>query len=71
MLLQETPAATQAVVVPVEKKTPIVDLLDKQTSTPTPVPTILVPVTPVVTPAVIPEVTPAVTAPAVPVSGQL
>lgn len=55
-MAQETPAATEAV------KTPLLDLLNKETPTATPLETILVPATPVAT---VPEGT----APAVSVSG--
>ena len=53
MMVQETPAATEMV------KTPLIDLLQKETPAATPIQTILVPATP------------AATAPAVPVSGEL
>ena len=53
MTVQETPAATEMV------KTPLIDLLQKETPAATPIQTILVPATP------------AATAPAVPVSGEL
>ena len=60
LIAQETPAATEAVVSPV--KTPLLDLLNKETPAATPLEAILVPATPVST---VPEST----APAVIVSG--
>lgn len=60
LIAQETPAATEAVVSPV--KTPLLDLLNKETPAATPLEAILVPATPVAT---VPEGT----APAVSVSG--
>jgi len=60
LIAQETPAATEAVVSPV--KTPLLDLLNKESPTATPLEAILVPATPVPT---VPEGT----APAVLVSG--
>ena len=60
LIAQETPAATEAVVSSV--KTPLLDLLKKETPAATPLEAILVPATPVAT---VPEVT----APAVIVSG--
>ncbi len=60
LIAQETPAATEAVVSPV--KTPLLDLLNKETPAATPLEAILVPATPVAT---VPEST----APAVIVSG--
>ena len=60
VIAQETPAATEAVMSPV--KTPLLNLLNKETPATTPLEAILVPATPVAT---VPEVT----APAVVVSG--
>lgn len=59
--MQETPAATEEAVTPV--KTPLIDLLQKETPAATPLQTILVPATPAAT---VPEVT----TPAVAVSGK-
>ena len=60
LIAQETPAATEAVVSSV--KTPLLDLLKKETPAATPLEAILVPATPV---SIVPEST----APAVIVSG--
>lgn len=61
MAMQETPAATEVAVTPV--KTPLIDLLPKETPAATPLVSILVPATPAAT---VPEVT----TPAVAVSGK-